>query len=161
MVEGKKPYLPGVDWRFNEFPNAVSHVLYCTALEILSIPVTPAVAASGLLDVIVHGRSFLRSDSIEDMGGWMNAAGLILVSLPEPYWLVLHERLVTAVKSLENWKHQCSPLNLFNFKNTYSKKLYSEYANLLAITHSVWHHLGSGHLYQIQQYALNLSCYQS
>lgn len=71
----------------------------------------------------------------------MNATGLILVSLPDPYWLMLHDRLVSTVEiGLQTWSHNCSPLTLFNFKATFNGLLFNEYANLLAITHavSVW-----------------------
>lgn len=91
-----------------------------------------------------------KESSIEDMEAWLNATGLILVALPDPYWLVLHDKLLSTVESLATWPHTYSPLTLFNFKATYNGHLYNGYANLLAITHSVWHHLGSGHVHHIQ-----------
>jgi len=142
----------GVDWRYNEFPNPAAHLVHCTAVEIMALPVVPAVAGSGILEVVMQGRAVMdsRESSIEDMEAWFNATGLILVSLPDPYWLMLHDRLVSTVENLATWSHKYSPLLLFNFKTVYNGYLYTEYANLQAITHAVWHHLGSGHVHHIQ-----------
>ncbi|OXA58541.1 Mediator of RNA polymerase II transcription subunit 23 [Folsomia candida] len=153
VIEGKKRFFSVVDWRYNEFPNPAAHVLHCTCIEIMAIPVVPSLAGSAILDVVMLGRAMMNSkeSSIEDMEAWMNATGLILVSLPDPYWLMLHDRLVSTVEiGLQTWSHNCSPLTLFNFKATFNGLLFNEYANLLAITHAVWHHLGSGHLHHIQ-----------
>lgn len=139
VIEGKKSFFSGVDWRYNEFPNPAAHVLHCTCIEIMALPAVASVAGSSLLDVVIHGRAMMNSkeSSIEDMEAWMNAAGLILVSLPDPYWLVLHDRLVSTVENLKVWSHAGCPLTLFNFKATYNGHLYHEYASLLAITHAV------------------------
>jgi mediator of RNA polymerase II transcription subunit 23 len=152
-MEGKTRLFWGVDWRYNEFPNPAAHILHCTCVELMALPVVPQIIGSALLDVIIQARAMMdpKESSIEDMEAWLNCTGLILISLPDPYWLTLHERLVATVEKLSSWPHSHSPLTLFNFKATYNGHLFNKYANLLAITHSVWHHLGSGHIHHIQK----------
>jgi len=153
VMEGKRRYFSSVDWRYNEFPNPAAHMLHCTCVEIMAIPVVPNIAGNKLLDAVVYGRSSMESRSplsIEDMESWFSGTGLILVSLPDSYWLPLHDRLKAVVDQLQAWPHKYSPLTLFNFKTVFNGHLFSDYANLLAITHSVWHHLGSGHVHHIQ-----------
>uniref|UniRef100_A0A287D8Q6 Mediator of RNA polymerase II transcription subunit 23 n=1 Tax=Ictidomys tridecemlineatus TaxID=43179 RepID=A0A287D8Q6_ICTTR len=36
----------------------------------------------------------------ENITAWMNAIGLIITALPEPYWIVLHDRIVSVISSL-------------------------------------------------------------
>jgi mediator of RNA polymerase II transcription subunit 23 len=155
VMEGKRRYFSGVDWRYNEFPNPAAHTLHCSCVEIMALPVAPAVAGNKLLDAVVQARCSMdsKNSSIEEMESWFSATGLILVTLPDSYWLPLHDRLKNTVEELKTWNHKFSPLVLFNFKTVYNGLLYSEYANVLAITHAVWHHLGSGHVHHIQTYA--------
>ena len=123
----------------------------------MGLPVLPSVAAEAIINVVLQGKAVMaaaangneNSAGPVDLECWFNAAGLILVSLPESYWLSLHDRLVTTIESLATWKHKHSPLTLFNFKAVNSNGLYSEYANLLGICHAVWHHLGTGHIHHI------------
>jgi len=44
-----------IDWRFNEFPNAASHALYVTCVELMGLPVSPTEVGNKLLDVIMRG----------------------------------------------------------------------------------------------------------
>jgi mediator of RNA polymerase II transcription subunit 23 len=90
------------------------------------------------------------NESNMDVESWLNASGLLLVTLPDSYWLVLHDRIVSTVEKLSTWSHKYSPLELFNFKTVKNGYLYNEYANLLALTHAVWYHLGIGHFDKIQ-----------
>lgn len=43
------------DWRFNEFPNAASHVLYVTCVELMALPLSPVAVGNNLLDVVTKG----------------------------------------------------------------------------------------------------------
>jgi len=139
-----------------EFPSTVIFIMltgHHSDLESLFqfLVVIPSVASSAILDVVTEGRALIAaSESGAAIESWLNATGLILVSLPDPYWLVLHERLVDTIRKLESpWVHSYSPLRLFDFKAVQESYLYSDYANLLAITHATWHHLGTGHIHHI------------
>jgi mediator of RNA polymerase II transcription subunit 23 len=136
---------------FQEFPNPAAHVLHSTCVELMALPVVPTVVASAILEVVNQGRAVLdASESGAVIESWFNATGLILVSLPDPYWLVLHDRLIATVEKLSQpWIHTYSPLRLFDFKSVHESYLYSEYASLLGITHALWHHLGTGHIHHI------------
>jgi len=153
VIEGKRRFFTGVDWRYSEFPNPVAHVLYSTCLEIMALPVVPSQAASAIIQVVTQGRAFLDSTdmSTEQIEGWFSASGLILVSLPDSYWLVLHDKIMSTVEKLTSWSFKYSPLVLFNFKRVHNGFLYNEFSYLLALAHSVWHHLGTGHIYHIHQ----------
>lgn len=48
-------HFPATDWRFNEFPNPAAHALYMTCVELMAVPVDPAVVGMSLLDVIAKG----------------------------------------------------------------------------------------------------------
>lgn len=140
-----------MDWRFNEFPNPAAHVLHATCVEIMALPVAPEVVASEILDVLMSGRAEMDANEANmETESWFNATALILVALPDTYWLVLHERIVSTVEKFANWSHKYSPLQLFNFKTVKNGCLHNEYANLLAITHAVWYHLGIGHMHHVQ-----------
>ncbi|ODN05213.1 Mediator of RNA polymerase II transcription subunit 23 [Orchesella cincta] len=151
VIEGRRKFFAPVDWRFNEFPNPPAHVLHATCVEIMALPVTPTVAANGILEVMMCSRAEMDANEANmDVESWFNSTGLILVTLPESYWLLLHERIVSTIEKLSTWSHKYTPLQLFNFKTVKNGFLYSEYANLLAITHAVWYHLGIGHMHHIQ-----------
>lgn len=140
-----------MDWRFNEFPNPSAHVLHATCVELMALPIEPSVVATGILEIMLCGRAEMDAKEANmDAESWFNATGLILVTLPDTYWLVLHEKIVSTVEKLSKWSHKYSPLTLFNFKKVKNGFLYNEYANLLAITHAVWYHLGIGHMHHIQ-----------
>lgn len=53
-MSGTAPF-PATDWRFNEFPNPAAHALYMTCVELMAVPVVPAVVGASLLDVIAKG----------------------------------------------------------------------------------------------------------
>ena len=42
---------PHMDWRFNEFPNEGCHAMYVTCVELMTLPMDPAVVGEKLLDV--------------------------------------------------------------------------------------------------------------
>jgi len=117
----------------------------------MALPVAPVSVANQILEVMMCSRAEMDANEANmDVESWFNATGLILVTLPESYWLVLHEKIVATIEKLTTWPHKYTPLQLFNFKTVQNGSLYSEYANLLALTHAVWYHLGIGHMHHIQ-----------
>lgn len=97
-MSGTVNHFSGVDWRFNEFPNASAHALYATCVELMGLPVGPPLVAGGLLDVLSKGYTVIPNNEIYT---WINCVGLVLASLPESYWTVLHERLMQVINSKE------------------------------------------------------------
>lgn len=51
----RRAQFPPTDWRFNEFPNPTSHILYVTCVELMALPVPPNEVANNLLDVVAKG----------------------------------------------------------------------------------------------------------
>ena len=86
-----------MDYRFLEFPNESSHALHVTCVEVMGLPMEPAVVSSRLLDVILC-ESHLIGD--EDLPDWCNAVGLLLSNLPEAYWEGLYAALAAALAAL-------------------------------------------------------------
>lgn len=133
------------DWRFNEFPNASAHALYVTCVELLSLPVCPAVVANNIIDVIVKGYPVIPSSELH---GWINVLGLLMTALPEAYWSVIYDRLqdtITANK-MTSWTYLCSPFDMFNFKTVKEAMLEKRYVLLLAIAQSILHHSSIGQI---------------
>lgn len=50
---GEKPSFPNFDWRFNEFPNANTHALYVTCMELMALPCKPDIVGKALLDILL------------------------------------------------------------------------------------------------------------
>lgn len=134
---------PGVDWRFNEFPNQATHAQYVTCVELLGMPAGPNVVANNIIDVIIKGHTIIPPEKINS---WINAIGLIFSKLPEAYWSVIYDRLedVICCDAMQDWPHRQSPFELFNFKIVKDAMLEKNYVTILAIAHSIFHHFGVG-----------------
>ena len=131
-----------MDWRFNEFPNVGAHALYVTCVEIMTIPMDPAVIGANLVDVILAAHSHIvPTDKLPE---WINAVGLILSNLPESYWEGLHIRIAEALSSapLSGWDLPLTPEQVFDFQEVHNIKTDTKLSYLLAVSHAVWHHAG-------------------
>ncbi|CAG9857627.1 unnamed protein product [Phyllotreta striolata] len=137
------------DWRFNEFPNAGAHILYTSCVELMALSAGPPAVANGLLDVVAKGYVMIPPGDIHQ---WVNAIGLVLSSLPASYWTVLHDRLIAALSELESWPYDCSPFELFDFKQTHAGLLHNRFSYMLALAHSVWHHAGVGQIASVPRW---------
>ncbi|GFG29793.1 hypothetical protein Cfor_03295 [Coptotermes formosanus] len=146
-----KPHFPATDWRFNEFPNPAAHALYVTCVELMAVPVTPALVGTNLLDVVAKGYTVIPSNQIHM---WINSVGLIMAALPDSYWSVLHDRLVEVITSpqLTQWKYRNTPFQLFNFAATHDSLLENKFSYTLALAHSMWHHAGVGQISTVPQF---------
>lgn len=140
-IEGKNVF-PNVDWRFNEFPNPPTHALYVTCIELLSLPSVPQVVANNIIDV-VKGLVIV---SYQQIHSWINSVGLILAALPEPYWVVIFDRLEDVLKhpQMINWTYRQSPFDMFSFKTVQQAMLETKFVMVLALTHSIFHHFNIG-----------------
>jgi len=142
-LNGKPPF-PHVDWRFNEFPNAGAYILHVTCIELMALPVSASVVANNLLDVVMTGHKVIPRSNIEN---WMNAIGVVLTALPEPYWSVINDRIIQMLQSalLTSAPHP-DPFHLMDFTNSYfsTSELQTKY--LIALSHSVFHHASIGQI---------------
>lgn len=134
---------PGIDWRFNEFPNQATHAQYVTCVELLGLPAAPNVVANNIIDVVIKGHTIIPPNQIH---AWINAIGLIMSTLPEAYWSVIFDRLeeVMRCNAMIEWPHRQTPFELFNFKKVKEAMLEKSYVTILAIAHSIFHHFGIG-----------------
>ncbi|KAL8625637.1 hypothetical protein ACOMHN_043912 [Nucella lapillus] len=151
-INGKQPPpFPHRDWRFNEFPNAAAHALHATCVELMALPVPGQVVGSALLDVVLRSSSQVPHDKLMD---WMNAVGLILTALPESYWVVLNERIVSTITSavLAAPSPDMNPFRMFGFSTCHSMLALTDTSQLLGLCHGVWHHAGIGQLSHLPQF---------
>ncbi|XP_066272187.1 mediator of RNA polymerase II transcription subunit 23-like [Branchiostoma lanceolatum] len=152
-ISGKNPPpFPNCDWRFNEFPNPAAHALHVTCVELMALPVVGNSVGSSLLNVVLKSQPLVPRENIMS---WMNAIGLVLTSLPEPYWMVLHERIIATVKSdilvlPENLG--TDPFTAFDFCGSQGSYNEVQCSYVLALTHAVWHHSSIGQLTVLPQF---------
>ncbi|KAM5229167.1 mediator of RNA polymerase II transcription subunit 23 isoform 7-T7 [Ctenodactylus gundi] len=152
-MAGKSPGpFPNCDWRFNEFPNPAAHALHVTCVELMALAVPGKDVGNALLNVVLKSQPLVPRENIT---AWMNAIGLIITALPEPYWIVLHDRIVSVLSSSSltseaEWVGY--PFRLFDF--TACHQSYSEMScsYALALAHAVWHHSSIGQLSLIPKF---------
>ncbi|GIY39674.1 mediator of RNA polymerase II transcription subunit 23 [Caerostris darwini] len=146
---GKSPF-PHTDWRFNEFPNQGAHALHVTCIELMSLPVSPAIVGNAVLDVILKQHtSSVHSNII----AWMNAVGIVLTALPEAFWNILNDRILEVLQSplLANPPPQVNPFMMFNFADSYNSMTEFPCSYLVALTHAVWYHASIGQICTLTQ----------
>uniref|UniRef100_A0A7N8Y729 Mediator of RNA polymerase II transcription subunit 23 n=1 Tax=Mastacembelus armatus TaxID=205130 RepID=A0A7N8Y729_9TELE len=143
---------PNCDWRFNEFPNPAAHALHVTCVELMALAVPGKDVGNALLNVVLKSQPLVPRENIT---AWMNAIGLVITALPEPYWIVLHDRIVSvigspALTSETEWAGY--PFALLDF--TACHQSYSEMncSYVLALAHAVWHHSSIGQLSLIPKF---------
>lgn len=143
-------HFPNTDWRFNEYPNPSAHALYVTCVELMSLPLAPTVVGNNLLDVITKGFVVIPPTKIQL---WINAIGLIMAALPDPYWTVLHDRILELMTNNEmtEWPYSHTPFQLFNLTTTSDAMLENKYSLTLALAHAIWYHAGAGQIMQVPQ----------
>lgn len=136
------------DWRFNEFLNVKSHAVYCTAIELMALPVAPATVGNALLDLIL--TSYVNQER-STMSQWMNAIGLVMTALPPSYYKVLNAKILEYMKSplLTNPSYTPHILHLVNFCDSHEYMYESQISYLVALTHAIWHHSSTGQIFNL------------
>lgn len=147
-IDGHSPF-PNCDWRFNEFPNPAAHALHATCVELMALPLPGQVVGSSVLDIVLKGSTHLPR---ENLMGWMNAVGLVLMALPETYWNVLNEKIIEVIQSPQLMNLGRSFLEMFDFMSCQNMFVESTCSYLVAVAHSVWHHAGIGQLSMMPQF---------
>uniref|UniRef100_A0AAQ4PAB1 Mediator of RNA polymerase II transcription subunit 23 n=1 Tax=Gasterosteus aculeatus aculeatus TaxID=481459 RepID=A0AAQ4PAB1_GASAC len=143
---------PNCDWRFNEFPNPAAHALHVTCVELMALAVSGKDVGNALLNVALKSQPLVPRENIT---AWMNAIGLVITALPEPYWIVLHDRIVSVIGSpvlTSETEWAGYPFALLDF--TACHQSYSEMncSYVLALAHAVWHHSSIGQLSLIPKF---------
>ncbi|XP_076872671.1 mediator of RNA polymerase II transcription subunit 23 isoform X1 [Brachyhypopomus gauderio] len=152
-MAGKSPGpFPNCDWRFNEFPNPAAHALHVTCVELMALAVPGKDVGNALLNVVLKSQPLVPRENVT---AFMNAIGLVITALPEPYWIVLHDRLVSVISSpalTSETEWVGYPFQLLDFTachQSYSE-MYCSY--VLALAHAVWHHSSIGQLSLIPKF---------
>ncbi|PIK49217.1 putative mediator of RNA polymerase II transcription subunit 23 [Apostichopus japonicus] len=155
---GEKPAFPNFDWRFNEFPNANSHALYVTCMELMALPSQPKVVGNALLNILLTSGS--EDVPRKNVMGWINAIALVLTSLPECYWEVIQEHILQTLRRNPQMSDSIpllqqdlkSIFSSYDFVASYTCQAETMPAYLMAITHAVWHHSNIGQLTLIPRF---------
>ncbi|KAK2498471.1 hypothetical protein MC885_016082, partial [Smutsia gigantea] len=134
------------------FPNPAAHALHVTCVELMALDVSGKDVGNALLNVVLKSQPLVPRENIT---AWMNAIGLIITALPEPYWIVLHDRIVSVISSpslTSETEWVGYPFRLFDF--TACHQSYSEMScsYTLALAHAVWHHSSIGQLSLIPKF---------
>ncbi|XP_061424919.1 LOW QUALITY PROTEIN: mediator of RNA polymerase II transcription subunit 23 [Lethenteron reissneri] len=152
-MAGKSPGpFPNCDWRFNEFPNPAAHALHVTCVELMALAVPAKDVGNALVNVVLKSQPLVPRENIT---AWMNAIGLVITALPEPYWMVLNDRVVGVMNS-PLLAHESEwvgfPFQLFDFTSCHQAygEMYCSY--VLALAHAVWHHSSIGQLTLIPRF---------
>ncbi|XP_078068990.1 mediator of RNA polymerase II transcription subunit 23 isoform X2 [Mustelus asterias] len=152
-MAGKSPGpFPNCDWRFNEFPNPAAHALHVTCVELMALSVPGKEVGNALLNVVLKSQPLVPRENIT---AWMNAIGLVITALPEPYWIVLNDRIVSVINSAtltSDTEWVGYPFQLFDFTACHQSycEMYCSY--VLALAHAVWHHSSIGQLSLIPKF---------
>ncbi|KTG03894.1 hypothetical protein cypCar_00013357 [Cyprinus carpio] len=150
---GKSPGpFPNCDWRFNEFPNPATHALHVTCVELMALAVPGKDVGNALLNVVLQSQPLVPRESIT---AWMNAIGLVITALPEPYRIVLHDRIVSVISSAvlsseTEWVGY--PFQLLDFTACHRSHSEMHCSYVLALAHAVWHHSSIGQLSLIPKF---------
>ncbi|XP_043213331.1 mediator of RNA polymerase II transcription subunit 23-like isoform X1 [Amphibalanus amphitrite] len=136
----ERPAFPSLEWRFNEFPNASAHALYCSCVELMALPVAPAEAVSSLLEVLLTGYVTVPR---AQLSSWFNALGVLLAWLPEPYWRALTERVLSALSALPA---DADPFEELRLEARLAVLQCTEPLLLLAASHAFWNHATQGQI---------------
>ncbi|KAK0134208.1 Mediator of RNA polymerase II transcription subunit 23 [Merluccius polli] len=134
------------------FPNPAAHALHVTCVELMALTVPGKDVGNALLNVVLRSQPLVPRENIT---AWMNAIGLVITALPEPYWIVLHDRIVSVIGSptlTSETEWAGCPFALLDF--TACHQSYSEMncSYVLALAHAVWHHSSIGQLSLIPKF---------
>ena len=77
---------------------------------------------------------------------WTNAVALVITSLPESYWVVLHEQIIATLTDLPSQlpSNITNVYTAFNFQQTHNVMSEQTYNYVIALTHATWLHASIG-----------------
>lgn len=150
-MQGKSVF-PSTEWRFNEFANSGAHALHVSCVELMALPSNPTIVANKLMDVLLKGYCDIPAGEVEE---WVNAIGLLLTWLPEPYWLVIHDHIIELLQKPNlsaPGPGYLDPFTMLNLEQLQSTMSDMTAALTVALAHSFWHHASFGQFGRIPQF---------
>ena len=145
----------------NEFQNPSCHMLYTILTELICLDLfTPSELSfshsSSILDLFFASRFKAPQKypiEMKELVYWINAAGLIISNLPEPYWHSIYERLAKIMKTHNllnsndsSGHHTSSKLfDHFDIQLAEEKNCFDEITLIIALFHSIWCHSSANH----------------
>lgn len=136
MKDHLKCPLSPTDYRFNEFPNAHSHIVYVTCVELMALPCKASDVGNALLNVVLNNHQGLPR---EDIDLWINGIAMVLASLPDGFTAAINDRIIELLKN----PAALAGLNiqqLADFKNNHHYVNECEISYLMAIVYVFWSH---------------------
>lgn len=133
-----KPVFPEIDWRFNEIVNVKAHCVYVTCVELMTLHEQPSDIGNHLIDIAIKSLHNSREEAMQRM----NAVGLILMSMPEPFGSVLNDLVIDTLRTLPPEVD----FTAFDFYETMPVGGDAKSSRVLAIAHSCWQHGSIGQL---------------
>ncbi|CAF0729586.1 unnamed protein product [Brachionus calyciflorus] len=146
----------------SEFQNPSCHMLYVTLCELISLELftmdpnvfTKRISTS-IIEMFFIGKFQDQQYYIDskEFDYWSNAAGMIISSLPEPYWYSIYEIIAETMRTdeilnrygpLDN--NQSSTLfDQFDLFLADEKNCFNRLTLVIALFHSIWCHANANH----------------
>ncbi|KAK7070434.1 Mediator of RNA polymerase II transcription subunit 23 [Halocaridina rubra] len=117
----------------------------------MGLPCNPSIVANMLLDVLLNGYCNIPPGEVME---WVNAIGLVLTWLPEPYWIVIHDRIIELLQKpalSSPGGGTLDPFKLLNLDLLEASGSDLSVALTVAVAHSFWHHASFGQVGSIPQ----------
>lgn len=146
----------------NEFRNPSCQLLYTILCELISLELfsnDPLTLSRGICTSIfdLFFTSCFRNQGYtidqKEFVYWINASGLVISNLPEPYWYSIYERLANIMKTNallnstdSTGDHTNSKLfDHFDLFLAEEKNCFDEVTLIIALFHSIWCHSNANH----------------
>jgi len=152
LVKGLQPFslsAPVCDWRFSEFSGPLPLLLHSTSVELLALPSLGKTVAKELIEALYSKADLCRDGEEDELLAWINALGLLFISLPESFSAVLYDEVL--------WTLQLPPDSLPPPPSLYVLPGGNRPGCLLSLVHAYWHHTNMGVLLHLPQCVWALS----
>lgn len=136
MKDHLKCPLSPTDYRFNEFPNAHSHIVYLTCVELMALPCDALDVGNALLNIVLNNHQKLPREDIEF---WINGIAMVLASLPDGFTQAINDRIIELLKNPATLSSR-NIQQLADFKNNHLLVNECEISYLMAIIYVFWSH---------------------
>eukprot|EP00731_Ephydatia_muelleri_P023574 Em0015g1157a len=158
LVDGLQPFnvcVPTCNWHFGEFSGPLLFVLYTTCVEVLSLPVTAKMASQQLLEALYSKATSLSDKGTDMILTWINAMGLLYMSLPKSFQTQLMEELVSTIRALPPPSPPLPGGQSTNHTLHIVTGPRGRVGCLLSMLHAFWHHSNISPLLELQGWLHN------
>ncbi|KAL5478126.1 hypothetical protein EMCRGX_G025007 [Ephydatia muelleri] len=155
---GLQPFnvcVPTCNWHFGEFSGPLLFVLYTTCVEVLSLPVTAKMASQQLLEALYSKATSLSDKGTDMILTWINAMGLLYMSLPKSFQTQLMEELVSTIRALPPPSPPLPGGQSTNHTLHIVTGPRGRVGCLLSMLHAFWHHSNISPLLELQGWLHN------